>query len=1125
MREFLKSLFSFSWAMSVFGVRQLASVLTPSSGELPGASSAFDSVTRAAERHLSSGLKDAFKFADGSERSGVNAGSGTAPKEVAGRNGSSQPEEKQGGRSNSAPPVTQILPVNSGRLNTSSFIVLGEGLAAGMGDFVLSDETARQSFPAQMARQMRTTFNQPLIQPPGIGNPVGFEELPVLIPAFQTTVFTDLPPPEVNNLSVPGYRLEDASRLRPCEPLVWRDDAKQTACNLILGILSIAYGTKGPLSTQLEYALGRRPTIALVELGYFEALEAAVKGELRSLPATQSFGSNYAELVGALKQAGADVVALTIPDPFDTAYFSSVETAAKILKVDAQYLRDTYGLGMDDLISVNGLHEIGFQMFAKSVKQLPEGFVSSAQFAAQVSRRVEELNAQIFALDQRQASVYDLHGFFKRLKNEGIRFGEKGVSPEYLGGFYSLNGYYPGETGHALIANELLHFLNATHGANFPQIDIRAVNSTDPVVQYRQAEGANWTAAQLPYSESHDSPSKAESAQFAPEVRVPVTNVSGWEELGPAEGEAGGRLRLPPGLEQVLPLSKAASYFGDGIGAMNCREPQHIQWGSCGQLLFGGLAIVDSHLSGFLKIKFTEPVKDVSRFEVSFSEGFAGDDTVLITPRLFKMAFQQSRVDEVPGTVSSGNLNLNTGEVSDLKLYARYSSTALFALVSVNPTFPKQPLSFPGPYGSAWAKFEQRPDGLLDFTFYGSTFVPLGDGIRWPLNFFSPTGQFATVPANGTVMHPHLHLSTKEPATVSTTERLDIPVNTFQELTLFTHNSSFGDAFTLHAPELGGLAKGRSHVLGRVLLQFGVRTGDSIPVAISFLNAGGVFASLEPSPITQVFPGQLYHGPHGFDEFLRFPLRTYSLDDLAILDDPFDISMGMVDCQSGRFINDLLHRGFINQDLIFALLRVEPRTPKDSFFFRGPAALERNAAGQLLFRFQGVVRVPYPSGFLFPKPNLTMGFPVGPESVLDPFLWIHAIQDDPNARFVKRGGANNVLASAGEIFSYSYEIPSEPGRRASFEYENHTQKGKFSLHSLAWVGFSNSNGSRRSSREYDTLTFTGFGIWKKDGIELVAQAAVQISTSAVRPYVGIQIDSGDISNVNSKPENEKDALP
>jgi hypothetical protein len=320
------------------------------------------------------------------------------------------------------------------------------------------------------------------------------------------------------------------------------------------------------------------------------------------------------------------------------------------------------------------------------------------------------------------------------------------------------------------------------------------------------------------------------------------------------------------------------------------------------------------------------------------------------------------------------------------------------------------------------------------------------------------------------------------------------------------------------------MAKGRSHILGRVQLQFGTRCGDSVPVAISNLDAGGVLKPMEASPITAVFPGRLYHGPRGFNEFLRFPLRTYSLDDLAILDDPFDIAIGMVDVKTGRFLNKLLHRGFINQDLIFALLRVEPRTPKDSFYFRGPARLEKGAAGQMVFRFQGAVRVPYPEGFLFPNPNLTTGIPIGPDSVLDPFLWIRAIEDDTTARAVKEGSGDDVLSSTGELFSYRYRIPSDlTQQQAMFEYENHAQQGHFHLHCLSWVGFSHSLAS--SSDEYDTLTFTGFGLWHKDGIESLQQAAVQVSTSPVTPYVGIQIGSGDVSDVNTKPARESVALP
>jgi hypothetical protein len=94
-----------------------------------------------------------------------------------------------------------------------------------------------------------------------------------------------------------------------------------------------------------------------------------------------------------------------------------------------------------------------------------------------------------------------------------------------------------------------------------------------------------------------------------------------------------------------------------------------------------------------------------------------------------------------------------------------------------------------------------------------------------------------------------------------------------------------------------------------------------------------------------------------------------------------------------------------------------------------------------------------------------------------------------------------------------------------FEYVNHTQNGHFRLHSLAWVGFSDSRSSSNGRNGCDTVTFSGFGVWSNAGINTLQQAAVQISTSQEKPYVGIQIASGDVSNVNTKPENEMDALP
>ena len=422
---------------------------------------------------------------------------------------------------------------------------------------------------------------------------------------------------------------------------------------------------------------------------------------------------------------------------------------------------------------------------------------------------------------------------------------------------------------------------------------------------------------------------------------------------------------------------------------------------------------------------------------------------------------------------------------------------------------------FPGQYGSASARFEQREDGLLDFTFYGSTFVPLGQNIQWTLNFMSRSGQFATIPANGTAMHPHLSLSTRQTSS-DARHCPDIPFDTVQEYTLITHNSSFGDAFTLEIPQLGGDAKGRSHILGRALIQFGSVTGNSVPVAVTLSRLGGVMDELEDSPIVDVFPGKLTAGAQGFNEFLRFPQRTYSLDDLAILSDPFDVSVGAIDLRTGELLNDLLHRGFINQDLIFALLRVEPRTPKDSFFFRGPAKIEQGKGNQSVFRFQGIVRIPYPAGFNFPQPNLTTAFVAGPDSYLDPFLWIQAVQTGQPTSFSKEGGAKRITASVGDVFTYRYRISNDPAKKNMyFEYENHTQKGSFKMHSVAWVDFGNSRHAV-SPDDFDTVSFTCFGVWSKDGISSIQQGMVQISTAKDAPYIGIQIANGAISNVNYK---------
>src|SRR3954462_14638620 len=113
-------------------------------------------------------------------------------------------------------------------LDTTNFIVMGEGLAAGMANYGLSTVVQQYSFPAQMAAQMKTAFEQPLIHPPGIGDVIGYPGQEVVLQKYPTgsvrqyykpDPFVESGPPLfVMNLSVPGLTLADSVTMKPVPP-------------------------------------------------------------------------------------------------------------------------------------------------------------------------------------------------------------------------------------------------------------------------------------------------------------------------------------------------------------------------------------------------------------------------------------------------------------------------------------------------------------------------------------------------------------------------------------------------------------------------------------------------------------------------------------------------------------------------------------------------------------------------------------------------------------------------------------------------------------------------------------------------------------------------------------------
>jgi len=399
-------------------------------------------------------------------------------------------------------------------LDTTTFVVMGEGLAAGMGNFALSSEGQKYSFPAQVAAQMNTPFAQPLIQPPGIGNVIGSPEQDVRVQTYPQGSVRQFyqtepkkaasPPLFVMNTSVPGLTLSDSMALRPVAPIAQRN-MKQTVLNLILGFPQL-FLDNVPLWSQFEYAKALFPSVALIELGYYEVLDAAVTGDLARLPDPATFASRYATVVDGLRQLQAQVIVTTIPNPLDTAYFSTPATAAAINATVPSAVIGVYNVSPLDYVSRPGLNAIASQIANFAIGPLPEGSILTAAKAATLTAAINDLNSRITAAAQKSgAVVYDLNGYLHAVRLAGASTGSATITADYLGGFYSYDGAYPSPTGNALIANDVLRFLNSTYKKSFTLVNVAAVAATDMAVQAKRAGGVLRSAESLGVAVSGES--------------------------------------------------------------------------------------------------------------------------------------------------------------------------------------------------------------------------------------------------------------------------------------------------------------------------------------------------------------------------------------------------------------------------------------------------------------------------------------------------------------------------------------------------------------------------------------------------------------------------------------------
>ena len=72
MRDLTKSMMTFPWAISLFGVQQAANLMTPSKDRMAGAAGAFDAVSQAAEQRLDGWVKQTYKMGNAVQQGAID---------------------------------------------------------------------------------------------------------------------------------------------------------------------------------------------------------------------------------------------------------------------------------------------------------------------------------------------------------------------------------------------------------------------------------------------------------------------------------------------------------------------------------------------------------------------------------------------------------------------------------------------------------------------------------------------------------------------------------------------------------------------------------------------------------------------------------------------------------------------------------------------------------------------------------------------------------------------------------------------------------------------------------------------------------------------------------------------
>jgi lysophospholipase L1-like esterase len=364
--------------------------------------------------------------------------------------------------------------VTHAQANFNNYFSIGDSLAAGYSAGALVESHQATSVPALIARQAGVqTFQQPLIGEPGIPAELTLVSLlpnPLIAPKSATPgqpKNLGLARP-YNNMAVPGATVVDAFT---------------TTGNK--GLHDAILRGRG---TQVQQVAGSAPTFVTLWIGNNDVLGAAIAGRAIdgvTLTPTATFRAVYQQIVTALKNTGARIVAANLPDVTTIPYVTTIKpfltSGGQPVLVAGQtvpLLGPSGPLPASTLVTLAASallaqgDGIPTALGGKGTP-LPDEVLLDPSEVAIIRDHVTVNNQSIRDICAAAGiPVFDLNGLLTEVATTGRDIGGVRLTASFLtGGVFGYDGVHPTDLGYAVLANEWIGVINA-NGGSLPLVDL-----------------------------------------------------------------------------------------------------------------------------------------------------------------------------------------------------------------------------------------------------------------------------------------------------------------------------------------------------------------------------------------------------------------------------------------------------------------------------------------------------------------------------------------------------------------------------------------------------------------------------------------------------------------------------